>query len=319
MRILITGAAGFIGSNLCLFLLERNFDVIGIDNFSTGYQHNIDEIVLFAKTHQKNFSFIEGDLQDFEFCKRITKDCDAILHQAALGSVPRSLKTPHISTQNNVCGFVNLLTAAHTAGIKKVVYASSSSVYGDSEALPKQEDFIGNPLSPYAVTKRSKEMFGDVFAKCFDMDIIGMRYFNVFGPRQNKQGPYAAVIPLWIKDLLHNNPVYINGDGTTSRDFTFVENVLHANLKALQADVKGHHILNIAAGGRTTLNDLYNAITSALDLPAKPHYRDFRDGDIKHSLADITKAKELIGYTPLVDVKQGILQTTLWFKQQEAA
>ena len=314
MRIFISGVAGFIGSNLAIDLLEKGYEIIGLDNFSTGFRHNIKDIEnSISNSHQK-FSFVEGDIRDYNLCLKMMEGVDVILHQAALGSVPRSLETPHISTDVNVTGFVNMLTAAQKCNVNKFLYASSSSVYGDSEKLPKEETDKGNLLSPYALTKAINESYGDVFARCYDMSIIGLRYFNVFGPRQNPKGAYAAVIPLWIDNLIHNEPVYINGDGNTSRDFTYIKNVVDANIAALNYKTKGHTVFNIAAGGRVTLNELFNEIRKALDKEnINPIYRDFRPGDITHSYADISKACDAFGYNPIINAHQGIVKTVFWY------
>jgi UDP-N-acetylglucosamine 4-epimerase len=314
MRIFITGVAGFIGSNLAIDLLKKGHEIIGLDNFSTGFRHNIKDIENSISTSHQRFNFIEGDIRDYNLCLKMMENVDIVFHQAALGSVPRSLDTPHISTDVNVTGFVNILTAAQKCKVSKFLYASSSSVYGDSEKLPKEETDKGNLLSPYALTKAINESYGDVFARCYDMSIIGLRYFNVFGPRQNPKGVYAAVIPLWIDNLLHNKSVYINGDGNTSRDFTYITNVINANIAALNYNNREHAVFNIAAGGRVTLNELFNEIRKVLnkeDIDAI--YRDFRPGDITHSYADISKARDAFGYNPSINAHQGIAKTVLWY------
>jgi len=319
---LVTGSAGFIGSNLVEFLLTHNQKVVGLDNFSTGYQHNIDDVLtLVGEKAAENFTFIEGDIADLEVCKRACSDVDIVLHQAALGSVPRSIADPITSNRSNVTGFLNMLTAAKDAGIKRFVYASSSSVYGDSTELPKVEKRTGNLLSPYAVMKMSNELYAGVFARTYDMETIGLRYFNVFGRRQDPNGAYAAVIPKWVGSLLGNKDVYINGDGETSRDFTYIDNVIQMNVSAgttINPEVFGE-AFNVAVGGRNTLNELYATITTELEkhLPnlkkQEPLYRDFRAGDIRHSNADISKAQNLVGYRPTHDIYRGIEEAIEWY------
>lgn len=319
---LVTGCAGFIGSNLTETLLLLNQEVIGLDNFSTGYQHNLDDIEnCVSKEQWKNFSFIKGDICDYDTCLKATKDVDIILHQAALGSVPRSIDTPIISNDSNVTGFLNILTAAKENGIKRFVYASSSAVYGDSKELPKVEERIGNLLSPYAVTKYVNELYAGVFQKCYGIEPIGLRYFNVFGKRQDPEGAYAAVIPKWISALLKNEDVYINGDGETSRDFTYIQNVVQANIMAgLTTNEKAvGKVFNTAVGGRDTLNELYKAIISGMKSnlhefnPKDVIYRDFRQGDIRHSNANVEKLKTLIEYEPTHDISKGLEESILWY------
>lgn len=319
---LITGVAGFIGSNLAEELLTLNQKIVGIDNFSTGYRHNLDKIKISISKYQwQNFRFLEGDIRDYKFCDDITKDVDIVLHQAALGSVPRSIADPINSNASNVTGFLNILTASKENCVKRFVYASSSSVYGDSEELPKVECKTGNLLSPYAVTKYTNELYSKVFYSCYRFESIGLRYFNVFGKRQDPNGAYAAVMPKWISQMIKGEDVYINGDGKTSRDFTFIDNVTQANLLAGTTNNKDAiaKAFNIAAGGRETLNNLFQAIKNELirnlpDLKIKDAiYRDFRPGDIRHSNADITLAKELLNYEPTHTLKQGLEKSIKWY------
>ena len=312
---LITGVAGFIGSNLLQALLERDQVVIGLDNFSTGSQKNIDLVEDKVEARQwQRFRLIEGDVRDLAVCKQSCKGVDVVLHHAALGSIPRSVADPIASHQSNVDGFLHMLVAACEAPVGRFVFASSSSVYGDHPALPRKEDVIGNPLSPYALTKLINEHYADVFAKTYGLSYIGFRYFNIFGDRQNSEGAYAAVIPRWRDALLNQRPVTINGDGTSSRDFCYVENAIQANL--LAATTKDQRALgqiyNIAYGERTSLNDLFELMVSELGADkvssesCKPNYAHFRKGDVPHSLADISKARELLGYSPTVSVKDGL-------------
>lgn len=310
---LVTGVAGFIGSNLLEALLKLNQRVVGLDNFSTGYQRNLDEVKSLVSPEQwANFKFIQGDIRDLDACHRACSKIDYVLHQAALGSVPRSLADPIASNQSNIDGFLNMLVAARDAKVESFTYAASSSTYGDHPALPKVEGVIGKPLSPYAVTKYVNELYADVFAKCYDFKTIGLRYFNIFGPRQNPKGAYAAVIPTWVGAMLRSEDVYINGDGESSRDFTFVENAVQANLLAAVSSPNARNeVYNIAAGGRTTLNQLFKLIKMSLEPYVNlenmsPKYRDFRDADVRHSLADITKARNLLNYNPSHDIGDGI-------------
>ncbi len=319
---LVTGVAGFIGSNLAEFLLAHNQKVVGLDNFSTGYQKNLDEIqASVGEEVSVNFHFIEGDISDFATCQQACEGVDIILHQAALGSVPRSIADPVTSNLSNVTGFLNMLTAAKDAGVNRFVYASSSSVYGDSKELPKVEERTGKLLSPYAVTKYTNELYADVFTKTYGMETIGLRYFNVFGRRQDPNGAYAAVIPKWVSALLSGEDVYINGDGETSRDFTYIDNVIQMNLLAgttANKDAFGE-AFNVAVGGRNTLNELYAIINNELsdhidDFQAKKAiYRDFRTGDIRHSNANISKAQEHVGYTPTHTIDQGMRLAIEWY------
>jgi UDP-N-acetylglucosamine 4-epimerase len=310
-RFLITGGAGFIGSHIVQYLLAYGAGKVRvIDNLSTGSLENIREFL-----NHPSFELIEGDIRDFSTCQQAVKGIDYVSHQAALGSVPRSIDDPITSNEVNVSGFLNMLVAAQRTGVKKLVYAASSSTYGDSPDLPKVEEKIGNPLSPYAITKFVNELYARVFSTQYGFHTIGLRYFNVFGPRQNPQGPYAAVIPLFISAALKNESPFINGDGESSRDFTFVENAVQANIRALlSSSIMQHEVVNIAFGQRTTLNQLWNDICSMLAIDIQPSYRDFRQGDVKHSLALITKAKTLIGYEPRVSVKEGLKLTVDWYK-----
>ena len=314
--------AGFIGSNLAEALLKLDQKVISLDNFATGHRYNLDHIKNSVSVEQwENFTFVEGDISDYGTCKSVTKDVDVILHQAALGSVPRSIDDPVNSNNSNVTGFLNMLTAAKDNGVKRFVYASSSSVYGDSQELPKVEDRTGNLLSPYAVTKYVNELYSGVFHKCYDIEPIGLRYFNVFGKRQDPNGAYAAVIPKWIGQILEGEDVYINGDGETSRDFTYIDNVVQANILAgtTENEKAFGEAFNTAAAGRETLNNLYKAIVYGLDseLPnleiKEAIYRDFRAGDIRHSNANIDKMKELIGYEPTHTLEEGLKESLEWY------
>ena len=319
---LITGVAGFIGSNLLETLLKLNQKVVGLDNFSTGFQHNFDEVQSLVSTKQwQQFSFIQGDIRDINDCTTACSDIDFVLHQAALGSVPRSIEDPITTNENNISGFLNILVAAKDAKVQRFVYAASSSTYGDHPNLPKEEDTIGKPLSPYAVTKLVNELYTDVFAKTYGFNTIGLRYFNIFGQRQDPNGAYAAVIPKWFAGLIKNETVFINGDGETSRDFCFIENAVQANLLAATTkdDSAVNQVYNVAFGERTTLNELYTFIkdrvvsTHQSAVNSTPEYRDFRAGDVRHSLADISKAHKLIGYTPLFSVKKGLDKAAEWY------
>jgi UDP-N-acetylglucosamine 4-epimerase len=285
--------------------------VVVLDNLSNGYLKNIQPFIGLP-----NFEFIEGDITDFDTCVKAVKGIDYILHQAALGSVPRSIENPLATHQANATGFLNVLIAAKDAKVKRVVFASSSSVYGDSKELPKVEANIGNQLSPYAVSKRTKELYANVFALTYNLDVVGLRYFNVFGPNQSPNGPYAAAIPLFMDAVLKNESPFINGSGEQSRDFTFVENVVQANIKALftEKEVKGK-VLNIAFGGRTTINELFFMIRNAVGNNVEPIYRAERKGDVKDSLADISLAQELIDYNPSFSIEEGLKITIDWFKQ----
>ena len=305
--------AGFIGSNLLEALLKLDQRVVGLDNFATGHQRNLDEVQgLVTPAQWAHFQFIEGDIRALEDCTRACAGVDYVLHQAALGSVPRSLADPITTNAANITGFLNMLVAARDAKVKSFTYAASSSTYGDHPGLPKVEDVIGKPLSPYAVTKYVNELYADVFARCYGFNTIGLRYFNVFGPRQDPNGAYAAVIPKWTASLIQGEPVYINGDGETSRDFCFIANAVQANLLAAttQNPDARNQVYNVAVGDRTTLNTLFTLLRDKLQahgVPAstQPVYRDFRDGDVRHSLADISKAATLLGYAPTQRIGDG--------------
>jgi UDP-N-acetylglucosamine/UDP-N-acetylgalactosamine 4-epimerase len=319
---LITGVAGFIGSNLLETLLKLNQRVVGLDNFATGFQRNLVEVQsLVTPAQWGNFNFIQGDIRNLDDCHRACQGIDYVLHQAALGSVPRSVSDPITTNSANITGYLNMLVAARDAKVKRFVYAASSSTYGDHSALPKVEEIIGKPLSPYAVTKYVNELYADVFARTYDFSSIGLRYFNVFGPRQTPNGAYAAVIPKWISSMIKGEPIYIYGDGETSRDFCFIENVQHANLLAATTENSAatNQVYNVAVGDRTTLNQLYEQIRLNL-LPSHPHlhdikpfYCDFREGDVRHSLADITKAKRLLGYQPTHRIGDGFNLAIGWY------
>ena len=323
---LITGVAGFIGSNLLEKLLVLNQKVIGLDNFDTGYQHNINQAIKDAeetagKSLKYNFKFIDGDIRKLKDCQLACSGVDYILHQAALGSVPRSIEDP-ISTNNaNIDGFLNMLIAAKDANIKRFVYAASSSTYGDHLDLPKVEDKIGNPLSPYAVTKIVNELYANVFASTYGFKTIGLRYFNIFGKRQDPNGEYAAVIPSWLSSILNKENVYINGDGETTRDFCYIANVLEINLLAATTNNNDaiNQVYNVAVNDNTSLNQLYQMMEERLlqrnkDLIKKePIYRDFRIGDVRHSLADISKAKRLVGYQSKYTLSQGLDELIDWY------
>jgi UDP-N-acetylglucosamine 4-epimerase len=321
---LITGVAGFIGSNLLETLLKLGQRVVGLDNFSTGYRENLAQVESeIGPKLWRNFQFIEGDIRKLADCKCAAHGADFVLHQAALGSVPRSMADPIASHDTNVTGFLNMLVAARDAKVKRFVYASSSAIFGDEPNLPKVEDKVGNALSPYAATKKINEIYADNFARAYNFESIGLRYFNVFGPRQDPDGAYAAVIPKWLAALLKREPVIINGDGETSRDFCFVENVVQANLLAAMTTNPEaiNHAYNIAVGERTTLNELFALLQSGLRKrdPAmpeqKPVYQDFRAGDVRHSLADISKAKRLLNFEPAYQVRDGLEMAMDWYKQ----
>ena len=321
-RWLVTGAAGFIGSNLVETLLRLDQIVYGLDNFATGHRYNLEKIATEVTPAQwSNFLFQEGDIVDYDFCMQMCRDIDIVLHQAALGSVPRSIDDPVTSNAANVTGFLNILTASKACGVKRFVYASSSSVYGDSQELPKVESRTGKLLSPYAVTKLVDELYAEVFYKTYGIETIGLRYFNVFGKRQDPNGAYAAVMPKWIAQILHNEAVFINGDGETSRDFTYIDNVVQMNILSATThnEAAFGKVFNTAAGGRETLNNLYEAITTQLKrrLPdltiQKPIYKDFRPGDIRHSNADISLAKELLHYTPSHTLQEGLRESIAWY------
>lgn len=317
---LVTGVAGFIGSNLLETLLLLNQKVVGLDNFSTGHQHNLDEVKsIVSKEQWEKFTFIEGDIRDFETCGKAVIGIDYVLHQAALGSVPRSIADPILTNSANITGFLNMLTAAKEANVKSFTYAASSSTYGDHPALPKVEENIGNPLSPYAVTKYVNELYASVFARTYAFKTIGLRYFNVFGKRQDPNGAYAAVIPKWTSDMINNKELFINGDGETSRDFCFIENTVQMNILAATAnDDAKDQVYNVAVGGRTTLNELFTAIKDSLikneiDIKIEPTYRDFRAGDVRHSQADISKAQNALGYQPEYKILEGVSKAMPWY------
>ncbi|EIL1058179.1 Vi polysaccharide biosynthesis UDP-N-acetylglucosaminuronic acid C-4 epimerase TviC [Escherichia coli] len=317
---LITGVAGFIGSNLLEALLKLNQKVVGLDNFATGHQANLDEVKESVSAEQWSaFTFVEGDICEPETCVEVVKGVDHVLHQAALGSVPRSIKDPITTNNTNISGFINMLVAAKDANVRSFTYAASSSTYGDHPALPKIEENIGNPLSPYAVTKYVNELYAQVFARTYGFKSIGLRYFNVFGKRQDPNGAYAAVIPKWTAAMINDEPLYINGDGETSRDFCFIENVVQMNILAAQSDASARdQVYNVAVGDRTTLNQLFNVLKNTLKnnnvvYEKKPVYKDFRAGDVRHSQANIDKAKRLLGYVPTHDILDGIKESMPWY------
>jgi UDP-N-acetylglucosamine 4-epimerase len=318
---LVTGVAGFIGSNLLQALLTHGQRVAGLDNFLTGYRKNLDMVrSQVGPELWRRFTFVEGDIRDLDTCRQICSGVDYVLHHAALGSVPRSLDEPLLSNSCNIDGFVNMLVAARDAGVKNFVYAASSSTYGDEPSLPKQEDRIGKPLSPYAVTKYVNELYADVFASAYGFSCIGLRYFNVFGQRQDPFGAYAAVIPQWFASLLRDEQVYVNGDGETSRDFCYIDNVVQANILAAHAPAEARNkVYNVAFGQRTSLNELFALIREEVArhkpeaVAATAVHRDFRAGDVRHSLADISRARNLLGFNPLIDVRQGLRFAGDWY------
>ncbi|AXM95962.1 NAD-dependent epimerase/dehydratase family protein [Pseudomonas plecoglossicida] len=317
---LVTGVAGFIGSNLLETLLKLDQNVVGLDNFATGHQYNLDEVKALVSDQQwKKFQFIEGDIRYLPDCQKACAGVDYVLHQAALGSVPRSINDPIATNGTNIDGFLNMLVAARDCKVKSFTYAASSSTYGDHPGLPKVEDRIGKPLSPYAVTKFVNELYAEVFARAYGFQTIGLRYFNVFGKRQDPNGAYAAVIPKWAAAMLRQGEVQINGDGETSRDFCFIENVIQMNLLAATAseDAK-NHIYNVAFGERTSLNQLFEYLVSALrkngiTYEAAAVYKEFRGGDVRHSLADISKAQAALGYAPTFNIRDGIEKAMPWY------
>jgi UDP-N-acetylglucosamine/UDP-N-acetylgalactosamine 4-epimerase len=319
---LVTGAAGFIGCNLVEALLRLDQHVVGLDNFATGHQKNLDEVAAsVGEAAWSRFTFLRGDICNPETCRKAVAGADYVLHQAALGSVPRSIEDPLTTNASNIDGFLNMLVASRDAGAKRFVYAASSSTYGDHPGLPKVEDVIGKPLSPYAVTKYVNELYADVFGTAYGMQSIGLRYFNIFGRRQDPEGAYAAVIPKWIASMIQNETVYVNGDGETSRDFCYIDNVIQANiLSATTEDAEAsNQVYNVAVGDRTTLNDLFEAIRLSLvpDFPHldnfKPSYRDFRAGDVRHSQADVGKARTLLGYVPSHRMAEGLREAMQWY------
>ena len=321
-RWLVTGCAGFIGSNLLEHLLRLDQSVVGVDNFSTGKRGNLEQVRTLVTPEQwGRFTFIQGDVRDLEGCRNLCRGVDYVLHEAALGSVPRSLEDPITSNDNNINGTLNMLVAVRDEGVKRIVYAASSSTYGDHPGLPKVEEVIGRPLSPYAVTTYVNELYADVFARSYGIQTLGLRYFNVFGPRQDPAWAYAAVIPRWISSLIKGEQLYINGSGETSRDFCFVENVVQMNILAATAEAPEavNQIYNTALNARTSLNELYSLLHDRL-LPHYPHlagaqpiHRDFRQGDVLHSQADISKGRRLLGYDPTHTINQGLDAALQWY------
>jgi UDP-N-acetylglucosamine 4-epimerase len=317
-KILVTGGAGFIGSNLCEKLLEFKVEVICLDNYSTGKKQNVEHLLKY-----KNFRLLEGDIVNYKTCLDVTKDIDYVLHQAALGSVPRSIKDPISTNEVNIGGFVNMLKSSIENKVKRFVYAASSSTYGDSKTLPKIEENIGKPLSPYAITKYVNELYADIFSKTYDIEVIGLRYFNVYGKRQDVNGPYAAVIPKFIYQLMNHNSPTINGDGTFSRDFTHINNVVNMNLLAITSKNKAsiNQVYNTAVGERTSILNLFHILRENLKIydpyisKVEPIFGALRPGDVSHSLASIDKAKNLLNYNPLVKTSEGLKLTVDWFYQ----
>lgn len=315
----VTGAAGFIGSHLVEALLAAGQRVVGLDNFSTGHRSNLEAV---SSEAGDRFRLVEGDVRDPEACREAVGSADVVLHQAALGSVPRSLADPAATDAVNVHGFVNVAWAAKEAGVRRMVYASSSSVYGDHPGLPKVEGEVGRPLSPYAVSKRANELYAATFSEHYPMEVVGLRYFNVFGPRQDPGGPYAAVIPKWFDALADGRPCTINGDGKTSRDFCYVANVVQANLRAATSE-EASGVYNVAYGERTTLNELYHAIRDLVGQRRPevgglaPRYVDFRAGDVRHSLADVHRARRDLGYVPSHSVSEGLAEAAAWYLHPE--
>ena len=319
-RWLVTGAAGFIGSNLIERLLGYDQAVMGLDNLATGHRRNLDEVQSKVSSQQwRNFTFVEGDIRDLATCRRAAAGCDYVLHQAALGSVPRSIEDPYTTNDVNIGGFVNIIGASREAGVRKFVYAGSSATYGDSPTLPKVEHKIGSPLSPYAVTKYANEIYADIFRRCYGLDAIGLRYFNVFGPRQDPDGAYAAVIPKWTAAMIDGEEVRINGDGETSRDFCFIANVVQANiLAALSGPEAPGKVYNIAVGDSATLNQLFECLQEELrrhhiHYTREPVYMPFRPGDVRHSQADISLARKHLGYNPTHTLIEGIREAMPWY------
>jgi UDP-N-acetylglucosamine 4-epimerase len=317
---LITGVAGFIGSNLLETLLKLGQRVVGLDNFATGHQRNLDEVqALLTDEQWQRFNFIEGDIRNLQACQKACEGVDYVLHQAALGSVPRSIADPITTNDTNISGFLNMLVAARDAEVQSFTYAASSSTYGDHPGLPKVEDIIGKPLSPYAVTKYVNELYADVFSKAYGFNTIGLRYFNVFGKRQDPSGAYAAVIPKWTAAMINGEDVLMNGDGETSRDFCFVENAVQANLLAATASANAkNQVYNVAVGDRTSLNQLFSLlketlVTNGIIYGKEVVYRDFREGDVRHSQADISKAEEKLGYAPSFSIQAGIRRAMPWY------
>jgi UDP-N-acetylglucosamine/UDP-N-acetylgalactosamine 4-epimerase len=317
---LVTGVSGFIGSNLLEELLNLNQIVLGLDNFSTGHQKNLNEIQLrCSKELWKNFTFIEGSICDLETCKKVSEDIDHVLHQAALGSVPRSIADPIATNTSNISGFLNMLVTSKDANVKSFTYAASSSTYGDHPGLPKVEEIIGKPLSPYAITKYVNELYAEIFSTTYSFHSIGLRYFNVFGRRQDPLGAYAAVIPKWIYAMMNNKPVEIYGDGKTSRDFCYIDNVIQANLLAAFGSLESkNNIYNVAVGDRTSLNELFgvlvmNLAKEGIHYDLDPQFKEFRSGDVKHSQASILKISEKLGYDPFFNIHSGIEKSIKWY------
>lgn len=322
---LITGVAGFIGSNLLQALLRLNQKVVGVDNFSTGFVLNLDFVRSnVTDTQWKNFHFIEGDIRNLEICQQACTSVDYVLHQAALGSVPRSLENPAATHGSNVDGFLNMLIASRDAGVSRFIYASSSSVYGDSPVLPKMENLTGEPLSPYALSKVINEKYANVFSRCYGMECMGLRYFNIFGPYQNPNGAYAAVIPRWASAMIAGEPCYINGDGLTSRDFSFIENAIQANLLAalVQEAEALNQVYNVAVGEQTSLLQLFEYMKDILSVNYPhlrnfyPEFKPFREGDVAHSLASVQKSRNLLGYEPTHTIQEGLRATLDWYMDQ---
>ncbi|WP_395074259.1 SDR family oxidoreductase [Flavobacterium sp.] len=315
-KILITGGAGFIGSNLCEYFLSKNHQIICLDNFSTGHYHNIEHLI-----SNPNFKLIEGDIRNYSDCQKAIQNVDYVLHQAALGSVPRSISDPITTNDVNISGFLNIISAAKEAKVKRFIYAASSSTYGNSELLPKVEEVIGKPLSPYAITKYVNELYADIFSKTYGIETIGLRYFNVFGRKQDPNGSYAAVIPKFVMQLMKHESPIINGDGNFSRDFTYIDNVIQMNeLAMLTQNLEAiNTVYNTAFGERTTLNDLIETLKIELSkfdskiLDVKIVYGQNRVGDIPHSLASIEKAKKLLGYNPQFSLQQGLKESVKWY------
>jgi UDP-N-acetylglucosamine 4-epimerase len=319
---LVTGCAGFIGSNLIESLLNLDQKVVGLDNFSTGFQHNLDQVeAAVGPERWSRFRFIKGDIRSLETCREACEGVDYVLHEAALGSVPRSIDDPITSHESNVTGFLNMLVAARDAKVKRFVYAASSAAYGDHPGLPKVEETIGRPLSPYGAGKYMNELYADVFGRCYGLETVGLRYFNVFGPRQDPDGAYAAVIPKWIAAMLRNETVYINGDGETARDFCFIDNVVQANILAATVTnpEAANRVYNVALGDQTSLNQLFASLKDLLSerdetFSCPPAvYRDFRPGDVRFSRADISKATDLLGFRPTVRVHDGLSRALDWY------
>lgn len=312
MNVLVTGGAGFIGSNLVLALLDRGNRVRVLDNFATGSRTNLTEI---HPASAGRLAVIEGDIRNLETCREACRGVEVVYHQAALGSVPRSIEDPSTTDAVNIHGTVNIFSAAREAGVRRIVYASSSSVYGDEPSLPKVEGRIGRPLSPYALTKLTNERYADLFSSLYGMTLVGLRYFNIFGPRQGPDGPYAAVIPRFIQALLSKKAATINGDGEQSRDFTYVANAVQANIKAADAGLPaGHHVFNVACGERFTLNELHRILAGMVESPVPPVHGPARPGDVRHSLADIMAIQERLGYAPETDMEEGLRRTLEWFR-----